>query len=108
MWYESQRWIEEEIISNAFKYTIEASIGNHNEEFLTKWYKIWKNCSITLMEINVTFAIKNVMQQILLQQILSKLLSKTTEMKGSPSWRMKFVPGKSVQELPTTKINEET
>ena len=56
----------------------------------------------------MTFAIKNFMEQILLQQILSKLLRKTTEMKGSSSWRMKFVPGKSVQELPTTKINEET
>ena len=43
--------IEEEIIPNALKYTIEPSTGNYNEEFLTMWHKIQKGCLIKAMKL---------------------------------------------------------
>ena len=50
--------VEEELIPEALKYSIEPSIGNRNDEFLTKWYQIQKECSLKLMKLTMDFCDK--------------------------------------------------
>ena len=52
------KYIKEEITPNALKYTIESSIGNHNEELLTRWYKIKRDCWIKTTKLTRDFCDK--------------------------------------------------
>ena len=58
--YESHRYFLETCIKDgltptSLKNFIEPSIGNHDEEFLTKWYQIQKDCANKLMQLTVEF-----------------------------------------------------
>ena len=47
--------MEEKLIPEALKYSIEPSIGNHDEEFINEWYEIQKECSRKLIQHTVKF-----------------------------------------------------
>ena len=66
------------------KYIIEPSIGNHNETFLTKWYRIQEDCSIKLMELTHELCDEKLHEANIAATNLEKALKQNT-------WNEKFV-----------------
>ena len=59
--------VKEKVIPNGLRIDLEPSIGNHDDDFLTKWYERLQSFSVTLMEDVIEFCKKtneNITQQI--------------------------------------------
>ena len=54
------RCYEEKIIPNGLKIYVEPSIGNHDDDFLKKWFDILETCSFQLMEHTINFSKKTI------------------------------------------------
>lgn len=79
------KYIKEEITPTALKYTIESSIGNHNEEFLTRWYKIKRDCWIKTTKLTRDFCDKTFHKTNLATTNPEQTLKKIPQTKNSSS-----------------------
>ena len=70
--------IVKEIISNTLRYTIEPSISNYIEEFLTKWHKIQEDCLIKLMELIRDFSNQALNQKNFAATISEQIIKQNT------------------------------
>ena len=52
------RCVAEEVVLKGLEVTLEPTIGNHNQEFLDKWYSKQKQLSLSLMKDIVQFCDK--------------------------------------------------
>ena len=77
--------IKEEITPNALTYTIESSIGNHNEEFLTRWYKIKRDCWIKTTKLTRDFCDQTFQKTNLATTNPEQTLKKIPQTKNSSS-----------------------